>query len=142
VGGVWSTIVNVSLFVYQLKQGEALDLDPDQTLMRAMTMAFLSLVLIQFFKAYNFRSDRESVLNRPFANKWLNIAIVWELMLLCLIIYVPVLSTAFGTYTLPLTDWLIVIGAAFTIVPVLEATKWAVRRMAPVQTVTVAGGRA
>ena len=31
-------------------------------------MTFVSLVLIQFFKAYNFRSDRHSVLNRPFAN--------------------------------------------------------------------------
>ena len=27
-----------------------------------MTMTFVSLVLIQFFKAYNFRSDRHSVL--------------------------------------------------------------------------------
>ena len=42
-------------------------------------MAFVSLVLIQFFKAYNFRSDRQSVLHHPFANKWLNIAILWEL---------------------------------------------------------------
>ena len=43
-------------------------------------MTFVSLVLIQFFKAYNFRSDRHSVLRHPFANKWLNLAIVWELI--------------------------------------------------------------
>ena len=53
-------------------------------------MTFVSLVLIQFFKAYNFRSDRHSVLNDPFANKWLNIAIIWELVMLGLIVYVPV----------------------------------------------------
>ena len=35
-------------------------------------MTFVSLVLIQFFKAYNFRSDRHSVFRRPFANRWLN----------------------------------------------------------------------
>ena len=52
-------------------------------------MTFVSLVLIQFFKAYNFRSDRHSVLVRPFANKWLNLAIAWELVALALVIYVP-----------------------------------------------------
>jgi Ca2+-transporting ATPase len=135
VGGVWSTIVNLTLFLYELRNGEALGLDPDQTLMHAMTMAFLSLVLIQFFKAYNFRSDRNSVLQRPFANKWLNLAILWELMLLALIIYVPVLSDAFGTYALPASDWLLVLAAAATIVPVLELTKWLIRRLAPMPTV-------
>jgi Ca2+-transporting ATPase len=44
----------------------------------AMTMTFVSLVLMQFFKAYNFRSDRHSVFNRPFENKWLNLAVGWE----------------------------------------------------------------
>ena len=50
-------------------------------------MTFVSLVLIQFFKAYNYRSDRNSVLDRPFANKWLNLAIVSQLVLLVLVIY-------------------------------------------------------
>jgi Ca2+-transporting ATPase len=137
VGGAWSTIVNVSLFVYELNNGAALGLDSDEALMHAMTMTFLSLVLIQFFKAYNFRSDRDSVLRRPFANKWLNIAILWELTLLCLIVYVPVLSKAFGTYPLPLSDWLLVLAAAFTIVPVLEVTKWTMRHLAPLPSVPI-----
>jgi Ca2+-transporting ATPase len=72
------------------------------------------------------------VLRRPFANKWLNVAIGWELLLLALIVYVPVLADAFGTYALPWSDWLLVLAAAFTIVPVLEITKWLVRRLAPV----------
>ena len=73
-------------------------------------MTFVSLVLIQFFKAYNFRSDRHSVLRRPFANKWLNIAIVWELFMLGLILYVPFLERVFGTFELPLMDWVIIVG--------------------------------
>ena len=36
-------------------------------------MTFVSLVLIQFFNAYNCRSDRHSVFRQPFANRWLNI---------------------------------------------------------------------
>ena len=120
VGGVWSAIVNLSLFVWALNSG--------RSLAEAMTMTFVSLVLIQFFKAYNFRSDRHSVLNQPFANKWLNLAIGWELVMLGLIVYVPVLERTFGTYGLPLQDWFIIIAAAFTVSPVLELTKWAERR--------------
>ena len=93
-----------------------------------MTMTFVSLVLIQFFKAYNFRSDRNSILKKPFSNRWLNIAVLWELALLVFIIYVPVLPGPFGTFSLPVADWVIVIGLSLTISPVLELTKWMVRR--------------
>ena len=120
VGGVWSTVVNLSLFVWALNSGRGVQ--------EAMTMTFVSLVLIQFFKAYNFRSDRHSVLHRPFANKWLNIAIIWELLLLGLIVYVPILERTFGTYGLTLRDWLIIITAALTVSPVLELAKWVERR--------------
>ena len=120
VGGVWSMAVNLSLFVWAWNSGRSHE--------EAITMTFVSLVLIQFFKAYNFRSDRHSVLNRPFANKWLNMAILWELALLALIIYVPFLHKPFGTFSLPLVDWAIVIALAFTVSPVLELAKWMERR--------------
>jgi Ca2+-transporting ATPase len=120
VGGVWSALVNLGLFVWALNSGRSVP--------EAMTMTFVSLVLIQFFKAYNFRSDRLSVLNQPFANKWLNLAIFWELVLLGLIVYVPILETTFGTYGLPWIDWVIIVAAAFTVSPVLELTKWMERR--------------
>jgi Ca2+-transporting ATPase len=68
------------------------------------------------------------VLRDPFANKWLNLAIFWELVMLALILYVPILERTFGTVALPLNDWLIIIGAAFTVSPVLELTKWFERK--------------
>jgi Ca2+-transporting ATPase len=120
LGGIWSTLVNLGLFSWALNSGRSLE--------EAMTMTFVSLVLIQFFKAYNFRSDRHSVLNHPFANKWLNRAILWEMVMLIVIIYVPFLHDAFGTYYLPLVDWLIIGGSAFTVVPILELAKWMERR--------------
>jgi Ca2+-transporting ATPase len=119
-GGIWSTIINLSLFAWALNSGRS----PQE----AMTMTFVSLVLIEFFKAYNFRSDRRSVLYRPFANKWLNLAILWELLLLLAIVYIPFLQVPFGTFSLTLTDWAIIASLAFTISPVLELTKWAIRR--------------
>ncbi|MDW8327369.1 MAG: cation-translocating P-type ATPase [Anaerolineales bacterium] len=119
VGGLWSAVVNLGLFLWALST---------RSLEEARTMTFVSLVLIQFFKAYNFRSDRHSMLNRPFANKWLNLAIVWELALLLLIVYLPFLHEPFGTFSLPLIDWLIVVALAFTVSPVLEIAKWMERR--------------
>ena len=91
-------------------------------------MTFVSLVLIQFFKAYNFRSERASILRRPFANKWLNLAIVWELLMLTAIITIPVFRTPFGTFCLSSEDWAIAIGSAATVVPIIELLKWFLRR--------------
>lgn len=93
-----------------------------------MTMTFVSLVLIQFFKAYNFRSDRHSMFRRPFANKWLNRAILWELVLLVLIVYLPFMHRALGTFSLTGMDWTIIVAAALTVCPVLELAKWMERR--------------
>lgn len=120
VGGLWSALVNLSIFSWALNSGRSLE--------QAITMTFVSLVLIQFFKAYNFRSDQHSVLTKPFANKWLNLAILWEIVLLVLVIYLPVLHDAFGTFYLPLLDWVFVLALALTIVPVLELAKFMVRR--------------
>jgi Ca2+-transporting ATPase len=120
LGGLWSAAVNIGLFTWALNSGRSIE--------EAMTMTFVSLVLIQFFKAYNFRSDRNSVLNRPFANKWLNLAILWELALLALVVYLPLLQTPVGTFSLPLIDWVIVLALAFTVSPVLELAKWMERR--------------
>jgi P-type Ca2+ transporter type 2C len=120
VGGAWSALVTLGLFTWALSSGRALA--------EAMTMTFATLVLIEFFKAYSFRSDRNSVFDRPFANRWLNLAILWELVLVAFVVNVPFLQEAFGTTGLSVGAWLIVVGAAFTIVPVLELAKWAIRR--------------
>jgi P-type Ca2+ transporter type 2C len=120
LGGLWSALLNLGLYIWATNSG--------RSQAEAMTMTFVSLVLIQFFKAYNYRSDRLSVLHKPFANKWLNLSILWEAVLLVLIIYLPFLHDAFGTYYLPLVDWAIIFGLAFTIVPVLELAKWMERR--------------
>jgi len=116
VGGLWSAAVNLGLFAWALHSGRSIE--------KAMTMTFVSLVLIESFKAYNFRSDRHSVLNQPFANRWLNLAIVWGLVLLALIVYTPYLHEPFTTVSLPLVDWAIVVVLASTISPVLESAKW------------------
>jgi Ca2+-transporting ATPase len=120
LGGLWSTIVNLGLFIWAINSG--------RSTAEAMTMVFVSLILIQFFKAYNYRSDRISVFYKPFANKYLNYAILVDLAMLLMVIYLPFLHEAFDTYYLPLEDWLIAFGMAITILPVLEIAKWMLRR--------------
>jgi P-type Ca2+ transporter type 2C len=120
VAGLWSAIVNISLFTWALRAGRPLT--------EVMALTFVALVLIQFFNAYNCRSDRLSLFRRPFANRWLNVAVSWEVALLILITYVPWLQRAFGTFSFAVTDWLLTVALAFSIVPVLEVVKWMVRR--------------
>ena len=119
-GGAWSAIVTLSLFSWALST--------ERTLADAMTMTFATLVMIEFFKAYSYRSDRHSVFDRPFANRWLNLAIGWEIVLLVLVVNVPFLQDAFGTTSLSAADWGIVLGSAATIIPVLEVAKRVIRR--------------
>jgi Ca2+-transporting ATPase len=120
VGGLWSMTVNLVLFHWLLSSGRSLP--------EAMAMIFVLLVMIEFFKAYNFRSDRVSALQRPFANRWLNVAILSELVLLGLIVHVPLLQKFFGTFSMKAEEWLLILVLAATIIPVLEVTKWLARR--------------
>ncbi|MBI4525659.1 MAG: HAD-IC family P-type ATPase [Deltaproteobacteria bacterium] len=119
-GGLWSALANLSLFTWLLKAGWGLS--------EAMAMTFVALVLIEFSKAYNFRSDRRSLLTRPFPNRWLNLAILWELAVLLAIVYIPFFQMLFGTFSLSVLDWTIIVAPALTISPVLEIVKWLERR--------------
>ena len=120
VGGLWSTLANLGLFSWALASGRGMA--------EAMTMTFVSLVLIQFFKAYNYRSDRHSILRQPFSNSWLNLAVLFDFLMLVAVVYVPFLQGPFETFNLTVVDWVIVAAVSLTISPVLEIAKWMVRR--------------
>jgi len=118
--GLWSALVNLYLFTSQLRAGRSVE--------EGMALTFVALVLIQFANAYCCRSERHSVFVRPFANRWLNLAVAWEVGLLVLIAYAPFFQRAFGTFSLTTADWFLTAGLALSIVPVLELVKWFARR--------------
>ncbi|HWL33817.1 MAG TPA: cation-translocating P-type ATPase [Gaiellaceae bacterium] len=120
LGGAWSAAVNTTLFGWALST--------ERTVEEAITLVFVSLALIEFFKAYSYRSERRSILRSPFANRWLNLAILWEIALLVLVVELPILQRAFGTTGLGPAEWALAAACAATIVPVLELGKWLVRR--------------
>jgi Ca2+-transporting ATPase len=117
--GVWSALVNIGLLTWLVRSGRPVE--------DVQAMTFIALVLIQFFNAYNCRSDRVTIFHRPFANRWLNTAVAWELVLLGLIVYVPFAQGAFGTFSMTAVDWILTGTLALSIVPVIEAVKWLAR---------------
>ncbi|TSC78611.1 MAG: Ca2+-transporting ATPase [Candidatus Peregrinibacteria bacterium Gr01-1014_25] len=123
-GGLWSTAANLGVFLWALRSGRG----PSE----AMTMVFVCLTLTEFFKAYALRSDRHSAFLRPLANRWLNLAILWELGLLFVMVYMPFFHEPLGTFSLTTNDWLIVLPVAASVIPVLEVAKWICRRTFPV----------
>lgn len=120
VGGVWSCLVNLGIFKWALDVGKSM--------IEAQCLCFLTLVVIQFFKAYNFRSDKKSIFEiGMFKNKWLNLAILSQIALMWVVIEIPVFQPIFNTYPLTAFEWLIVTLLAGTIFPVLEITKAIIR---------------
>lgn len=121
VAGIWSCLVNIGIFKWALDTGRGM--------WEAQGLCFLTLIIIQFFKAYNLRSDKYSIFKIGlFTNKWLNLAICWETMLLLIIIYTPFLQEPFRTFSLSAGDWILVIVLAGTIFPIMETSKSIIRR--------------
>ena len=94
------------------------------------TMAFASLGLIQLFHAFNVKSVYKSLATvGAFKNKMFNIAIVVSALMLLSVLVVPGLTTVFSVTVLTLEQWLIVLAAAFSIVPFVEIAKAIMRTM-------------
>ena len=120
IGGVWSMLVNLGIFKWALDAGRGM--------VEAQCLTFLTLIIIQFFKAYNFRSDKKSIFQiGMFKNKWLNLSIISQMLLMLVIIYLPVLQEPFHTFSLSVVDWAIVILLAGSVFPVLEISKFVIR---------------
>ena len=114
--GVWTALVSLAVFLWALNSG--------RTFIEAQSMCFVTLILLQFFNAFNCRSLEYSLFKIGVAtNKWLLLAIAWECVLLGFVIYLPILQGPFHTYALTFTDWAIAIFSALTIFIVAEIYK-------------------
>lgn len=90
----------------------------------ALTMAYASLGLIQLFHAFNVKSVHESIFKvGVFKNRIFNYAILLSFSLLAVTIIVPGFNDIFRVAHLDLHQWLIVAGASFAIVPIVEIVK-------------------
>lgn len=95
----------------------------------ALTMTFATLGLLQLFHAFNVKSIEKSLFTVGlFKNKMFNLAIVFSGVLLGMVILIPGLNSWFNVTTLNMEQWLIVLGAAFSIIPIVEIIKFFIRK--------------
>lgn len=87
------------------------------------TMAFTTLMLFQMFNVFNARSDTHSFLYELFHNVWLWSAIGLSILLQIAVVYVPFLQDAFDTVALSLSDWLLCIAVASSVLWIRELSK-------------------
>ena len=91
----------------------------------AMTMAFVTLCMIQLFHSYNLRSQKGSLFSKnPFTNKFLNISFIIGIVLVVLVLVIPgVGETLFDAAMLNGTEWAIALATSLFIIPMVELQK-------------------
>jgi Ca2+-transporting ATPase len=114
--GIWTALVTLGIFLWAINSGKSF--------LEAQGLCFITLILIEFFNAFNCRSLEYSVFKiGPFTNKWLIWAILITIAMTIPIFYVPFLQEVFHAYALSLMDWIIAMLAASTIFIVAEIYK-------------------
>ncbi len=78
------------------------------SLIKAQTMAFSTLVMAQLIHVFDCRSDRSVFHRNLFENKYLVLAVLSSLLLLLGVIYIEPLQPIFRTVSLTLSDWVLI----------------------------------
>ena len=119
-GAVVAVIVLISYMVGHYVESGVWEIanSPD-----GMTMAFLTLSMIEIFHSFNMRSRRQSVFSLKSHNKWLWGAMALSLICTTLVIEVPFLARAFQFESISLPEYGIALGLAILIIPIMEVVK-------------------
>ena len=88
-----------------------------------VTMAFITLSMVEIFHCFNMRSRRASLFSMKKQNVWLWGAAVLALVLTVIVVEVPFLANMFGFMELPLEALACAVGLAFLIIPIMEVYK-------------------
>jgi len=92
---------------------------------KALTMSLTTLAIMQWFNAWNVRSEKESIFRtNPFSNKMLLGATFIVIMLQLAVVYWQPLQKLFQTVPLTLSDWSLAIGVSLSIIVVEEIRKF------------------
>lgn len=88
-----------------------------------MTMAFLTLSMCEIFHSFNLRSLHGSIFKLKKQNVYLYISMIASLILTGVVIYVPFLTETFGFASISLEEYLVAMGLALAIIPIVEVVK-------------------
>ncbi len=92
-----------------------------------MTMAFLTLSMIEIFHSFNMRSRVSSLFSLKSQNPWLWGTLAFSLLITAAVIFIPFLNTAFSFQPISLEEYGIAMGLALAVIPIVEIEK-AIRR--------------
>ncbi|WP_127848381.1 cation-translocating P-type ATPase [Lacticaseibacillus hulanensis] len=96
----------------------------------ALTMAYITLGLIQLFHAFNVKSLHQSLFTiKPFGNKSFNWAVLIATAALAVTVLVPGFNGLFHVTELDLIQWGMVLGAGVLMVAIVEIVKLIQRHM-------------
>ena len=96
---------------------------------KAWTISLTTLAVFQWFNAWNCRSESKSIFQMDFfSNKFLLGATTLVIFLQILAVYTPFLQSILRTVPLSLSEWLMIIPVAASIVVVEEARKYLYRK--------------
>lgn len=118
----------VGMFLHNgsINMGMLLDGVPDA---EGVTMAFITLSMVEIFHSFNMRSRRASIFSMKKQNKWLWGAAALALVLTVIPVEVDFLAEVFGFMTLDPMALLAALGLAFLIIPIMEVYKAVMRKV-------------
>jgi Ca2+-transporting ATPase len=93
-----------------------------------ITMAFLTMSMAEIFHSFNMRSQRESLFSLKSQNKALILAGVASLFLTTVVLYVPFLANAFSFEHISFVEYIVALGLAFMVIPIVEVVKYFQRK--------------
>ena len=136
-GGVFSSIIyqgllegGITLLVYWLALTYPVHASASLAHADALTMAFITLGLIQLFHAFNSKSIHQSLFTVGlFRNKFFNWAIVIAFALLAMTVVVPGFNSIFHVTPLDAYQWGIILAASLSMVIIVEIVKFFQRKV-------------
>jgi len=100
-----------------------------QDLVRAQTMAFVTLSVSQLLRAYTARSEHYGVHQiGPFTNRAMQWAVIVSLAIILAVVYLPFLNLFFDTEPLGLREWGAILPLILMPSLAAEINKWWLRR--------------
>lgn len=95
---------------------------------QATTMTLAVIIFCQIAAVLNIRYETQSVFNRHFFdNSMIFLGIIFEVVLLLCLTYVPVLQDVFGTVPLGPAQWLFLLCIPLPLILLDEGRKWLIR---------------
>ena len=88
-----------------------------------MTMAFLTLSMVEIFHSFNMRSSLHSIFTLKKQNPMLWLSMLGSLLLTTAVIYIPFLSNAFEFEHISVIEYFVAMSLAVFIIPIVEVQK-------------------